>query len=67
MNFLDSKELQKHAMKARYGWRRFFVFTPQEIKNDAFDTARLIRSNGGRPSEQTSARMEFVRKYPIED
>ncbi len=67
MNFLDDKELQKHAMKCRYGWRRFFMIVTNEIRNDAVDTARRIRNNGGRPSEQTSARMDFVRKYPVKD
>ena len=67
MNFLDGKELQKHAMKARYGWRRFFVPVPRSIKNDAFNTAHTVRNNGGRPEEQTQARLDFVRKYPVKD
>ena len=67
MNFLDAKELQKHAMKAKYGWRRFFMPVTKTIKNDAFDTTHRIRANGGYPEEQTSARMDFVRKYPVED
>jgi len=67
MNFLDAKELQKHAMKARYGWLRFFVPVPRSIKNDAFNTAHRIRNNGGRVEEQSQARLDFVRKYPVKD
>lgn len=67
MNFLDAEELQKHAMKTKYGWRRYFMLVPKSIKNDAFNTACRIRNNGGRVEVQNQARLDFVRKYPIKD
>ena len=67
MNFLSTKELQAHAMKAKYGFLRFVIPTTKAIKKDAWDTSRRIRMNGGRGEEQTSAKMDFIRKYPVKD
>ena len=66
MNFLDPKELQKHAMKSRYGKWRFLLPTPMEIKNDVELTIiRIKRDDTEFDAHQ--ARLDFIRKYPIED
>lgn len=68
MNFLDAKELQKHAMKSRYGWRRFlrFGYVDPSIKNDVLETITRITRNDFEFDEH-QARLDFVRKYPIKD
>ncbi len=68
MNFLDAKELQRHAMKSRYGWKRFFMFghVNSEIRSDVHETIIRITDNLVEFDEH-QARLDFVRKYPIKD
>lgn len=68
MNFLDAKELQKHAMKSRYGWRRFlrFGYVDADIRNDVQET--IIRITDDLVEfDAHQARLDFVRRYTIED
>lgn len=66
MKFLDAKELTNHAMKCRYGWRRFFMPVPSEIKADVHDTITRIQTDAAE-FEEHQARLDFIRKYPIKD
>jgi len=66
MNFLDRKELTRHAMKSRYGWRRFFVPVPSDITKDVTITIARIKTKIVDFDDHQS-RLDFVRKYPIED
>jgi hypothetical protein len=68
MNFLDAKELQQHAMKARYGWRRFLMFgyVDADIKKQVHETIIRITNKDGEFDEH-QARLDFVRAFPIED
>lgn len=67
MNFLNAKELQNHAMKCRYGWRRFFkVRVDLDIIETVFATiARIERKDF--EFDEHQARLDFVRKFPIKD
>ena len=67
MNFLDAKELQKHAMKSRHGWLRFFRFgVDNDIKNEVHETIIRIK-NDVTEFDAHQARLDFVRRYPITD
>jgi len=68
MNFLDAKELRKHAMKCRYGWRRWLMhgYVPSSIQQDVQDTIVRIKSDIGE-FDAHQARLDFIRKYPITD
>lgn len=67
MNFLDAKELQKHAMKARYGWRRFFLFgIDNDIQSIVLETLIRVRNKDGEFDEY-QARLDFIREFPIKD
>lgn len=67
MNFLDAKELQKHAMKSRYGLWRFFIFgIDSDIKTIVLDTIVRVENKEGEFDEY-QARLDFVRKFPIKD
>lgn len=66
MNFQNAKELKNHAMKAAYGWRRFFMPVPKSIKDDVQKTVvRVTRKDSD--FDEYQARLDFVRKYPIKD
>ena len=66
MNFLDAKELQKHAMKSQYGWRRFFMLPTTAIKKDVHETIIRVKEDIVE-FDAHQARLDFVRRYPIED
>lgn len=68
MNFFDAKELQKHAMKSRHGWLRFlkFGYVDADIRNDVHETIIRIKEDIVE-FDAHQARLDFVRRYPIED
>lgn len=68
MNFLDAKELQKHAMKSRHGWLRFFKFgyVDTDIRNDVLETIVRVTEDITE-FDAHQARLDFVRRYPIKD
>lgn len=67
MNFLDANELQKHAMKSRYGFFRFFIFrVDADIKTIVLDTIVRVQNKEGEFDEY-QARLDFVRKFPVKD
>lgn len=67
MNFLDAKELQKHAMKAKYGWRRFLKFGVDEnIRSIVRQTIIHVENKSGE-FDEFQARLDFVRQFPIKD
>jgi len=67
MDFSNAKEMQDHAMKCRYGWKRFFFFgVDGDIREDVQSTIVRVTNKEGEFDEH-QARLDFVRKYPIED
>ena len=68
MNFFDTRALQKHAMKCRYGVLRFLMFgyVDADIKKHVNETTFRVTNKDGEFDEH-QARLDYWRAYPIKD